>query len=365
MPVPVVKDKSKTRRIPRKAVPSFSEHESSSAAGPAGTLWSETCDERDLPPLPLDAGRRGSAGSTLSVEEDYAATCAMLIASYRRRASIPSPAAIAANDALSPRLARLAAFTNTLESIAGGAAQGRRLSMEEAGATSWELPDLELPWLPTLFPDGTPIVDPLMTSPASSPPASYAPTFSSPASTAKATFPSAFTPIRLVGAAPPSPALSGTTCYPRSSPSSSPSVASSASFTSRRRSSESSCSSSSSAGDSLVSTYSSLASTPSKEPNADCSAPSEARQTTFRVVAADGTNILIPSPAPASPSLFSTSRKDKHALVPPRSAARTAAGRTKAGRRPAPSTAGLSRAWTQVEGENDEGEEVLCVGLRV
>ncbi|GAA6047424.1 hypothetical protein JCM3770_001298 [Rhodotorula araucariae] len=55
---------------------------------------------------------------------------------------------------VSARLARLDAFTRTLRQLAGDDA----VAHEEAtaGATSFDLPALELPWLPTLFPRGAP-----------------------------------------------------------------------------------------------------------------------------------------------------------------------------------------------------------------
>ncbi|BGP40335.1 hypothetical protein JCM10450v2_004315 [Rhodotorula kratochvilovae] len=163
------------RRLPRKAVPLAQGDEVLASPTTAKTqhappprpprslrrpsppfvdgLW---CDSgRALPALPTDASRSSSSSSTTSSSGPFPA--------HRRSStalpSSPSPSSPAPLS-LSPRLARLAAFASTLSQLEGDAALARRLSLEvAAGESSFALPELELPWLPTLFPLGTPTLD--------------------------------------------------------------------------------------------------------------------------------------------------------------------------------------------------------------
>ncbi|GAA5989568.1 hypothetical protein JCM11641_004600 [Rhodosporidiobolus odoratus] len=244
-------------------------------------LWTSTCDERtdDLPKLDPPSSRRSSSSSSTSFNF-YASICdsedgeqAIRLSTSARRASIPSPAAIAANASLSPRLARIAAFTNAVSQLEPDAKGEDSLAC--ALRTSFELPDLELPWWPTLFPTGTPLLD---ETPSPTPSSS-----------------SAFA-VRVD--TPPSPV----------SPSYPPA------FGSRKSSSSSSSSSFSSSTDStsilttpLVSSALSL--TPPLQPWGGI------RKSLFRVEAANGTHIVIDtSPSLSSQASFSSASSSSPSL---------------------------------------------------
>ncbi|GAA5920617.1 hypothetical protein JCM1841_001478 [Sporobolomyces salmonicolor] len=125
-------------------------------------LWTSTCDERYDEPVP-------SWSHNHSIESAYG---------YGMPDYDPP---------LSPRFPRLAAFTHTVSHFV----DGPNSKPSGRGRSSFDMPDLELPWLPTLFPNSaTPLVQ-LDDS-----------------------------GFHKVGVAPPSPALSGSTCYPDSSSSS-------------------------------------------------------------------------------------------------------------------------------------------------
>ncbi|KAJ8294207.1 hypothetical protein OF846_002762 [Rhodotorula toruloides] len=70
-----------------------------------------------------------------------------------------SPSASTSSESLSPRIARIAAFTSKLAQITSTRTGFEDAMQIHAGATSFDLPQLELPWLPTLFPHGTPVLD--------------------------------------------------------------------------------------------------------------------------------------------------------------------------------------------------------------
>lgn len=125
------------------------ERRPSSPAESDDCLWtSTTCNDMPSPPSSpdLSASRRSSETPSSILAAAGEAELAILLSTVRRRSSIPSPAALAANASLSPRLARIAAFANTVSS------KDRFGSID----SSFDLPELELPWLPTLFPMGTP-----------------------------------------------------------------------------------------------------------------------------------------------------------------------------------------------------------------
>ncbi|BGP32336.1 hypothetical protein JCM10296v2_004117 [Rhodotorula toruloides] len=70
-----------------------------------------------------------------------------------------SPSASTSSESLSPRIARITTFTSKLAQITSTRAGFEDAVRIHAGATSFDLPELELPWLPTLFPHGTPVLD--------------------------------------------------------------------------------------------------------------------------------------------------------------------------------------------------------------
>ncbi|BGO99887.1 hypothetical protein RTBOTA2_004015 [Rhodotorula toruloides] len=70
-----------------------------------------------------------------------------------------SSSASTSSESLSPRIARITAFTSKLAQITSTRAGFEDAVRIHAGATSFDLPELELPWLPTLFPHGTPVLD--------------------------------------------------------------------------------------------------------------------------------------------------------------------------------------------------------------
>ncbi|GAA6001413.1 hypothetical protein JCM10207_006654 [Rhodosporidiobolus poonsookiae] len=257
-------------------------------------LWTSTCDERDDLPKPQQGvfpSRRGSSASSASSSTRQApgsptpGEAAILLSTSARRASLPSPAAVAGNASLSPRLARIAAFTSTISQLSTPAKVQEQA--QHAFATSFELPEIDLPWLPTLFPEGTPLLEALTT-----PPMASSPTFAAP--TTFAAIPSvgllpAFTPSS------PSSSLTGSTLYPTSS----------------HASSSSSSGSSADSHFSLDSSICSSVSLSTPPPASPTSASPAARKTLFRVQAANGTHVVIEAPssalkAPASPSRFSS-----------------------------------------------------------
>ncbi|GAA5857991.1 hypothetical protein JCM1840_000996 [Sporobolomyces johnsonii] len=186
--------KPRTRRIPRKPVPQLrpldeivlSDASSSSSMSEAEEdvselreerrrqqrrartpdvvdgLWTSTCDERYDEPVPSWCRNQSIASAYGYGMAEY-----------------DSP--------LSPRVPRLAAFTHTISHFVDGSTS----KPSRRGRSSFDMPELELPWLPTLFPNDVPSLVQLDDD----------------------GFPK-------LDAAPPSPALSGSTCYPDSSSSS-------------------------------------------------------------------------------------------------------------------------------------------------
>ncbi|BGP16443.1 hypothetical protein JCM10213v2_004445 [Rhodosporidiobolus nylandii] len=285
LPPPPPKEK-KPQKLPRKAVPvapaeaqqqEAKQAVSRAAQGDAGRerglqsqapeldvvdgLWTSTCDERaDLPSSPSSRRSSSVSSSSSSTPDSHAADLAIYLSKSARRASIPSPAALASNAALSPRLARIAAFSTTLAQL--HPEPEKEADAANAFETSFELPELELPWLPTLFPSGAPFL-----GDSSSPLAPSSP---------------------ITSPAPRSPTLSSSPCYP-SSPSSSDSSYAASNF-------------SSSDAASTCSTLPTLSSVYLVPP------ASTHRKSLFRVQAANGAHVVIDaSPCTSTAATFAPS----------------------------------------------------------
>ncbi|GAA5895952.1 hypothetical protein JCM6882_005569 [Rhodosporidiobolus microsporus] len=335
-PAPTTSEKKAARRLSRKPVPASSpDLEAEEAAFLAARqaeqprqkrarpspraenvvdgLWTTTCDARpdeedDLltsSPVLSHHSRRSSSASSSTLSTRFTtptippavADLAILLSTSARRASIPSPAALAGNAALSPRLARIAAFTSTVAQLGGEdeGVQGR--GAVAAAATehavrlrnSFDLPEIELPWLPTLFPEGTPVTPP------------------------RSSFPSPqMRTVHAMAAAPPSPATSGATFYPLS-------------LHSSHSSDESGSLSSSQLSDYSLSSGSTTSTlptppaslSPKTSPCASSFAafPAQAqtnRKSMFRITTASGAHLILDLPsssslAPAGPTLRSAS----------------------------------------------------------
>ncbi|GAA6028164.1 hypothetical protein JCM8097_006892 [Rhodosporidiobolus ruineniae] len=288
--------KEKPRRLPRKAVPRSpdlrqleQEHEEQENQRPTRRsrpsspevvdgLWTSTCDysptSSPTAVFPSSSSRRSSGASS---QLSYAAPIdprdgdrAILLSASRRRSSVPSPAVLAANAALSPRLARIVAFTSTVSRR--GSKDDDATVDQHALETSFDLPEIELPWLPTLFPSGTP----LLSSPSSPAPGPEG------------------TPSLLITDACP-------TCYPSST------------HSHHSYSSSSSSSFSSHSSSSTLPTPPSASPAPSSPKNKP--AASSFRQSLFRVQAANGAHLVISSDLPLSLSLSSTSPKSTYQIL--------------------------------------------------
>ncbi|GAA5828901.1 hypothetical protein JCM11251_005913 [Rhodosporidiobolus azoricus] len=405
------KENKAVRRLSRKPVPSSLELDAleaeptaerqprtkraraSSPTDVVDGLWTSTCDARDddldLPfsaspsASPILSSRRwsiasSSSGSTTSTASGFTspvapavADLAILLSTSARRASIPSPAALAGNAALSPRLARIAAFTNT---VTHPSRTGDHVGQVEKAAADYAaklhnslvLPEIELPWLPTLFSDATS---------ATLPPSAAA--FPSP-------------PARM--SLPPSPATSTSGCgtgaamfHPLSlhrSHSSSADSDHSSPDSSTSGLSAFSHSDSSSSTSSLGSPPASLSPKTSSSHSPPRAPAPSTRKSLFRITTASGAQLILDLPlplslplsAPASPSLSSSSGSGSSSFRQPSLGNDSEWGESdEVGGEKGVGTGvgvgvgvgvegGVSTSWVERDEEDEEGE-VLVIAL--